>query len=669
MGSAVRRKRPPSSSSSKQQHPKISMRGQGNAEDLRRSLLRRRQQEDVQLRKQRKEERLQARRFRGSHDDDHNDDDRGLAAAVTFVATSAKTPMGFGSTERTLKEALETFIVSFRGVIHSNQHYKHLLERLHQTISSCNGTETSSALEEFARDEPDKTEAVISALSQMLAHLLQHSGDEETLLLLHNILLSITASTTQTLTATANKEGGGGDDDNYYGLAPLRWSDQIVKEATLLRTLLSSLHRPVVSNILGNLVQDAGASALQHVWPAWSTIVTHLPATSYLCAAMAQKDNTRFASHFMQDLTTTVLTSLLQSSEEPQQEQHPELEASTVVDAAWILEGLSRREDAAVKVLCGNEVLMQNLASLLEEHTTKPNASFLFPTLKAIGNMAVACDGTFVPALLTKFAEPLTQILEKGIVLEGVKTAAFFLFDAGLPRHSSTVLALPLFSPSLIRMIVLGSFEWKREAVVALELALADPPCIPQSQDHGSLVVSKQEEALDDPTWVIWNVVPDSDKDSFLLALLDISTLPDLIASLSSIRVLDRFLRAISFCPSSLAFNHEKTVIDRLHSILAIGSNDPQYAAVNDRAEIALDLLDDFFEKEEEDEDFAAETNTPLVPAPLIAANGTFAFGVSPVAAAAVAAAPDPVDHPMMGRGRGRLIPAWMSSQQQQQSL
>ena len=596
------------------------MKGQVSSEELRRSLVRRRMQEGVQIRKQRKEERLQARRFGGQSSTSFSSE--GFDGSSNDVSSR-------------LKQALETYSTSSGEQTH--------LELIRRSLSNCE-FQASVTLEQFLADQPDKSKTIITLLTHTLRNQ-NPSNDgqhQETFICVCQILLAISGCLTRRDTASAQQS-----DDNYYGRPPMRWSDLMLEESMLLPALLSFVHHPVVPNILGNIVQDAGSSAVHHIWPSWSAIVSQLPTTSYLCAAMAQKDNTSFASYFMENLTTQVLTSLLQQRESD----------STFVDAAWILEGVSRREDAAVKLLCQDEALMHALAALMMEHTTASNAPFLFPAVKAVGNMAVACDGTFIPLLLSVFSQHLTRILENGILLEGVKTASCFLVDAGLRHHASTHVGIPAFVPSLIRMVVVGTLDWKREAVIALELALADPPL------HASV-----DDQLNDTTSIIWNMLPD-DKNTFLMALLEISMVPDMSASLSAVRVLDRFLRSIPNSPAALAAEHEPTVVDRLHTILAVGSNNPQFAAVNDRAEIALDLLDDFFERDDEDEEDeygATESGSPA-----LAPDGTFTFGVPetrPKIGGQQQLQPLERNSPprSMGRGRGRVVPSWMSQQQQQ---
>ena len=678
------------------------MKGQVSSDELRRSLLARRQKETVQLRKHRREERLQARRLQGSmvNESTSTKSNAAVSATAGSVATravaAASSSFSISSSVESdrlslpLAKAIETYI--------SSSGEFQYLELIQQQLLTCTEQQTTLTLEPLARDQPDKAKTFISLLSQTFKRTnFKNNNDEantdpdsqgkSVISIAYNILLAITSTSSPSSSPSSfsrrNQERTSttpSTQDNYYGWVPLTWSDMILEDPTLVPRLLSSVpHVTVVSNILGNLLQQAGSSAVNQFWPAWTTIVDNLPATSYLCAAMVQKDVTSLASSFLQYLTThklALLLLLLHHQQPAAATTTSTISATTsennmadssflLVDLAWILEGISRREDSAVRQMCQDETLLQALATLMAEQTATQNVAFLFPAVKALGNMAVACDGLCVPVLVSHFSDTLRQILEKGILLESVKTASCLLFDAGLPGHPSTLVALPSFAPSLIRMVVLGTLDWKREAAVALELALADPPFYWTRINSGAF---KEEEQLQNRTDRIWEAIPEN-KHIFLLALLDVSTLPDMVASLSAIRVLDRFLRRIPGSPQALAECHHEDVVDRLHAILAVGSNDPNYSDVNDRAEIALDLLDDFFEKTEDDqEDDDVDLSVPLTES-LEVRGGTFAFGVPPEPLQQsqpplLQERPPPSSR---GRGRGRLLPAWMTQQQQQQ--
>jgi len=508
-------------------------------------------------------------------------------------------------------------------------------------------------LERLSTEHAEKARQFACLLSQLLRQA-THANDAKTTGLLCEILLSVSSS--QKFSPAA--------DDDYYGYTPLRWSDLLL-EHQVVPTLLKELEPSsltscvggavqigVVSNILGNLVQDAGAAAVTQILPSWSTlVVANLPATSYLCAAMAQKDGTSLAMALVQPMSTPQLVAMLGNEHTLQNEA---IATNAQVDVSWFLEGVTRREDEAVYTICRDQVLLQALKKAFEVEIKRSNIAFLFPACKTLGNIAVACGGSFVPYLLDFFGPPLLALLQQGQVLEVVPTVATLLCDAGVPEHASTTVGITQFVPALWHILVAthATFEWKREVMRALDVAFLEP-----SSHHPTDTF--------DATALIWRTTTSDDQQRIAIfdSMIELIQSPDSTACLSALIIFDALIRKI---PSAVDNFIQDTsgVADVLNEICNrsndSGSGDSRLA------ELSAELLDDYFEADNSDHDDEndggcfASTTTP---------EGTFAFGsIAPQQQQQQVAfqfgqpltASSPPSGIGRGRGRGRLTPAWM---------
>jgi len=443
------------------------------AHDPRRAVNRRRET-SVQIRKRRKEEVL--RRKRG--------------ISTTTIAPSAGgacLSSSCGSSSSNLETALNHCLSSPGSA-----------STLVQLQTALSGSDSAAAAfwQDLLSQHERKARTVVSSLMDNLQ--LPPPVPESAL----NLLLEITSVINSSSAAVSS------DDDAYYGRAPLQWSDLFVPTTTMtdddtgggqpnaitvLLGVLSQLAsaeetnnssaKETVFSILGNLVQDS-PRALRAILPHWSLLTDHLPCSSYCCAAVIRNDSTHYGMDFLQSLTTFQIAELLA------------LDNDTATEAAWILEGLSGREDDAVHVLCRNGTTANGvLLSRLVQRMNRPEATmeFLVPALRAVANLCSACDGQYVPLLLEQqlaLVPTMTRLLEQATVLDAVTTAACLLTDAGLPGHPSTENALPQFLPRLVAILLSSqaTFSWRREAAYAISTAVAvlPPGLDPHSQPpHG----------------------------------------------------------------------------------------------------------------------------------------------------------------------------------------
>jgi len=501
------------------------------------------------------------------------------------------------------------------------------LERKLASGSSSSNGETAAVLQGFIHDDLWKAKDVVS-------HATRHAQDQDETIRLAAlaVLLELSSVPSQLL----------GPQD-YYGLTPAKWSDLLIDEPSLMTTLSACLSSAdcieSATYIIGNLVQESpqAVAAVRSFWP---VLVANLPNTVYACAAVVRQDATSFGMDFLQSLTTHHIAQLLQHDR-------------TCVEAAWILESLTRREDAAVDCILSDGNLFGALVHQLHEATVQAKTNLLTPALQAIGNIATSCEGRHVHLLLsdTVFVQTLVHLLEQGTQLDAVWVAGCFLCDAGIPLHSSTQIAVPAFLPPLVAIVSSesASLNWKRDAVCALWNAISEPPGGISSSDHDNEMLLRQ--ILQDHVWTTATTV-----DEFMQACIDLLGRSDMDAVLASLQVCDRILR--SFVDSRVTFE-SLAGVDRLEGVCdkAVGQNS---AALESASVLAAALLDDFFDVDnrENEQEEAPETapgidgNQFVFGAPAAAAvdRGATEFSFSSVESAAG-----------RGRGRGRTLPAWMS--------
>jgi Importin beta binding domain len=438
------------------------------------------------------------------------------------------------------------------------------------------------------------------------------------------------------------------DADDYYGTPPPRWSDILVDNEAWMRLVLSLMKSKEAMQILGTLVLDSPRAA-DFVLPHWNVLVQELPLTSYVCAVVLRKDSTTLGTNYMSSLTPAKLTMLLQSDE-------------TAVEASWMLESLSWREESVVQALCQDALLLPALSDRLLHAAHHMIPEFVVPTLQALKNLAVACDGHCIPRLLSipQLVQACCLLLDNGLAMDILPLAAAFMCDAGLSGHPSTNVAVPAFLPRVLHIIAHpgSTLPWRREAAWAVCSALREPP----ETDSYDLPVEVQTPLDSFLTTFLWN---DKSREQIMESLVDLLQRPDTTAVLSSLEILDYWLRYI---PLSRELFEELSGVDKLDLVCsrAIGvySNELEEAST-----IAAALLDDFFEDVHDDESHSDplhggfdKSSASTLPMNL---QSQYVFRAPPSVGVfdfSAQASPNSTTRGGMGRGRDRTIPAWMQT-------
>jgi hypothetical protein len=535
----------------------------------------------------------------------------------------------------------------------------------------------------------------------------------------------------QLIEALVSTHGPGGDgasyhdDDHpqeiescvhYYGTPrPMSWSDLIAGRPTLspciqshdagsavtatppssswIPLLVEQLprHPLVVACILAHLYHDSlGARSIliPQYWPritaalvslstseskrigGSTTSSAALSAVSKLCAVILQHDAVTPGMKFLtgsgycgvdySGLTPLLLSSLLRSE-------------STATSAAWMLEGLTRREDEAVEALCRDGTLVVALGEKLRESVSgrQPPASIghpvapmgFLPTLRTVGNVIIACQGRFLVGLVEALAETVGPVLfQQGfaattVVNEVLWVMGCCLFDCGRPMHVATTTLAPLWIPLLVSVLTerppasqLGSFEVKRQTLETLSISLSVPPDIEAFRER-SIILELLDTML---LQYVWNSIDDNGEGAILSSLMQLIAVDDTDTTIAALRLLQRLLNAV---PSAGPICRSLDVLDRLHEVSDRYSGKP--SLVGDLASAVLEAM-------QEDDESDYECATVGLPPPRydsaldpMLANGTFSFGLSSTPRQKSVATFGPV-----GRGRGRTLPSWMEQQQ-----
>ena len=572
------------------------MKARQNAQELRSSLLQRRQNDAVRLRKQKREERLQTRR-------------------MASVSSNSISPDAV-SVEGALKAYLSDQIP---------------ILSLHQTLSNSDPNTVNTALDTLVNRQPDQAEVYASRLVKAL----QQSNDINLRRPLYDLLLAATAS--QKFSQNLSQS-----EDSYYGSVPRSWSDVLldIQGGTFIALsvdeLVKSPNPSSIINLLGNLVQNAGSSAIRQVLLHWPAIIQLLPTTSYLCAAVAQHDATSLGLDLLQpQVSMPRILSFFQSAKNAD-------DPSCLVDIAWFLEGVTRRESGVAEVLW-DPLFVQSLSVVLDAECRKGNQAFVYPICRMIGNIAEASNGDVVPLI---FASPLytslQNLLGQGTVLEVVPTVAALLVDAGTPNHPSTKHGISDLVPTLWKILVMppATVGWKSEAVMALLVAMTDPPndMSPPSSEENTVVK------------LVWNMSQNVDRVVLFRSILSLIRVPNQRVSLAALQLFDKLLRNIQSCKEYM--EDDASFSDCLNEIC--NNNQGSDEA---RAELAADLLDDFFEGEGDEEEPEQGVDSAFA---FATEGGSFRFGIPE--APTVPTPPMASEQPRpMGRGRGRPVPSWMT--------
>jgi hypothetical protein len=446
--------------------------------------------------------------------------------------------------------------------------------------------------------------------------------------------------------------------DAYYGSPPLQWSDLMLEEDDLMQKLLLHFEDSSVPTILTTILQDC-PRAVRTLRSSWPRLVEALPITASCCEALVRQDASTPASDFLQVLTTSHITNLLRHSDE-----------SVSFAGAALLECLTRREDVAVEAIMRDGALVLALGEKLHFSVTcgvknVHGRSLLHVFLQILGNIAVACEGHYVPMLISlqhqthstvSLVASLQETMQQRLNVEVLSVVGSWLCDAGLPFHLSTTEGVSSFIPTLLDILTDTNLsysgtplmEWQREAACALQTALSPPPVGPQALQDPAIEVTLSMIV----TRYLWPNDAER-KRQITQALVDLLDKPDWDAVTASLQILDRLLRVV---PQSRIVMEECGAVRKLEGILDRTTED--LLAVD----LAADLLDIFIgsdESDTEDDGVGMNAVTPglrndafVFGMPTNANVGAFAFGDVPSATSVSA-----------GRGRGRTLPAWMNNE------
>jgi hypothetical protein len=569
-----------------------------------------------------------------------------------------------------LSAALDSFLREGNG-----ENLVRLQRVLASAVSTSASTISGDFLQRLITEDPAKASAFISHTVRHLVH--QDEGIRSAAL---QVLLELSSTPSQTAAAP----------EDYYGRPPPRWSDLLVEEPTniLIPTLISFISNSNANSnantvtvehavwMIGNLVQESPA-ALQSVRPSWPVLVAASPGTAYACAAIVRQDSTSYGMDFLQSLTVPHITELLRQNKDNDIDNDTnDNRTNTAVETAWMLEALSRREDAAVDYLCRSAEPVTTLIQRLSEAARESKKEFLVPALQAIGNMLTACEGRYVPLFLSNpmFVQSVSYLLEQGTVLDVVWVAGCCLCDAGIPGHAATDIAAVSFLPRLVAILSsqAASLQWKRDAACAIWNAVSDPPAVLPSPEQSNSSPQPNQQLVMDHVWRSSSTGGSADNnDKLLQACIDLLGVPDMDAVLASLQVLDRILRSIS---DSRVLFQGLAGVDALEAVCsnAVGRGDS--AALDTASLLAETLLDDFFDSDEpEDEDQDVSETAPAVQGNQFVFGAPISSSASSSSSMAAAAVAPPAfnfnadnaagqEGQGRGRGRGRTLPAWMQS-------
>jgi hypothetical protein len=561
-----------------------------SAEQYHQDMFQRRQTHTVSLRKERKEERLWRRR--------------------------RQPPQSTSDRAVTVDKLMQQY-----NLFLDNPHEVDELKVL-QTSMAIDSASTNHFLQHLI-DDPDleaRNRVLIASLRKVLeakfGTMDEISKDS------FNVLMDVTFSSLNAPKPSA---------DDYYGMPALRWSDIVQEDERLMNLLVDWLRIPSANEesvgyvciILGNLLHDS-VKLIPLLMSAWGDIVKKLPFSSYLCATLIREDSTHLGASFLNDLTPGKIAILLR-------------ESSTAEDASFILEGLSRREEGAVQILCSSMKLIYAIVAVLEENMTSSNTQVLVPLLRAIRNMFRRSPHAKDLLAHPSFLPTVCRIMEQGTELVSLSlevASALFSWNGTHGNDEFGTVLVETLMPVLVRIITSSSasFPWKRDAAWAVCYSLHHE----WSVEHHA--VSPQAKSIS-VAWLStqWTV-PQSD---FVRSLTDLLSSPDMEAVVSALQILDVLLRMVQ---TTQQIFESAGGVERLDMICERGGE----GSFSDFASVlAADLLDDLFEKDIEEDSIVAPSR----------GDNEFVFGVvEPQKAFDFSAG----NQPGPGRGRGLTIPAWM---------
>jgi hypothetical protein len=414
-------------------------------------------------------------------------------------------------------------------------------------------------------------------------------------------------------------------EESYYGRMPCSWCVIMIQNSTLIETIIKhSQNYESCILILGNLVGDPSSAqvcpALRQsgMVPALITCIQdeQLAAVWALTNAI-RNDTATWASEYCSDslLSASMLEEMLKSTS-------PRIRTQ----AAWMVASLTSREEAVVQYLVSHSTFCSTLLACVERPDVENKERV--PLLQALGSIATYEANvilflhtlpSLIPTLIHLLQAPHTN---KDLLIQIVWLVGCLFVDARIENHPSTVQA-PQIIPVLFQLIQKQelSLEERRDIAYALWNALTLPPSCDVNPNLTILPPTLPNKQL---------------VRSSLASLAGLLGSPDSDAVMASVNVLNLVLRHDE---SLQIFMEEENIQSALEDLCE--------STMDDAAEIAADLLDDYFYRNDDNDESMVLQSTN--------ANGTFSFG----------GFPDPVQPSLnglgMGRGRGMpLVPSWV---------
>jgi hypothetical protein len=523
------------------------------------------------------------------------------------------------------KQKKSEYLAKKRNTGHTNSTYSPSESRIRDLVNSYIQNPTAGSLQALDKSLPATTEVMkgseetpllfLSAEEEPMAVkfleiLPDHAvSDSKLLTLCLNIFVKLSAIS-YSLSA----------ENSYYGRIPSSWCLLMVQNSKLISLLMKSARNyDSCLVILGNLVGDPSSQ----VCPALRqlglvpTILSCIqqPVAVWVLTNAIRNDTNALASVYCSEelLSASLLETLLKS---PQ----------VATQAAWMTASLTGREEAVVRYLVSHPSFCPTLVALLGQLSSNDQ---LVPLLQALGYIA-SYEANVAPLLnLPSLIPTISQLLQtntdKDVTVHVVWLMGCLLVDARIENHPSTVIAAPNLVPTLFQRLNLQqhshlSLDERRDIAHALRNALALPPAC-DSDPYLPIV----------PAYLPDHQIMRPSLNS-LIGMLSSSNADAMIAA---VYVLDLLLRQDE---SLRVHMEEENITSALEHVCE--------SSVEEAADVAADLLDDFFYADEDDNDemFMPPTNNAPLP-----------FGF-----------PDPTaggGGGGMGRGRGRgaVIPSWMS--------
>jgi hypothetical protein len=575
----------PSTSQPQQQRLTVK---QADAEAQRSRMTQRRQQSTNRIRKQKKSDYL-ARK-------------RNLPTTTSIPAASATATQA--ETATTVNTAVIQPLIQSYCQNPTSEH----LHALQTTLRSI--TLTGSQDNPLVVLSQDEQSTAVALLEQLRTHAATPNANTVSLALQIVVQLTAISCTTQSSSSSNN---------NYYGYTPVSWSSLVSQDHAWLSLLVSlAVQEEAACVSLGNLVGDASSQVFATLRqagmiPALVSVASQ-PAAAWALTNAIRHDTMEWARTYCNDqaLSASLLEQLLQQP------------GPVATQAAWMMASLTSRESEVVQYLMRHASLKSTLVTCLERPVAKDQ---VVPLLQTLGN--IASYEEYVAPLLALPSNLITALgrllqtpnLQREVLVQAAWLAGCLLCDAGVEHHPSTSIAAPTLVPILFQELRAdtphSSLEEQRELASALWNALCPPPVAVASNARTALVPvrlpSKDIVRASFPTLV--RLIASVDADAVVAA----------------VNVVDLLLSRDDDDKSLQVHLEEHDVHEALEKVCD--------SAIEDAADVAANLLDDYFYKDVDGDD-DEEQGLPH----------SMAFG-------------NPSPSGMgrgMGRGRGATLPSWM---------